>query len=223
MANFKTHLTITVIASTILSESFLSIGFFTIYDAMIAFMIGILGGLLPDVDSEYSTSLKWVSTILSVTMISIALEKTLHHYSLIEMLILSVIIIFFIQFPLIKLIKVFSSHRGMFHSIPVAIIFGLIITITSQNFLSVKPSISWLYGLILTSTYLLHLITDELYSIDIKNKRLKHSFGSAFKLFKLKNSTDKMYTFFVYLLLFNLLYLVSNNKLLMNVTSIFYI
>ena len=41
---------------------------------------------------------------------------------------------------------------------------------------------AWLSGLFLLLGFLLHLILDEMYSVDFTNRRIKRSFGSALKI-----------------------------------------
>jgi len=48
---------------------------------------------------------------------------------------------------------------------------------------------SWLSGLFIGFGFIVHLLLDEIYSVDLSNKRMKKSFGTALKLYSYKNMT----------------------------------
>ncbi len=39
-----------------------------------------------------------------------------------------------------------------------------------------------------TIGYIVHLVLDEIYSVDLKNRKIKKSFGTALKLFKVDSN-----------------------------------
>ena len=87
----------------------------------------------------------------------------------------------FIRFGLAALLRKYTVHRGMFHSLPAAIIFGEVAFLLASG--SVELRIYKAGGVALG--YLIHLLLDELYSIEWSRGRLrlKKSFGTAMKLF----------------------------------------
>jgi hypothetical protein len=52
-----------------------------------------------------------------------------------------------------------------------------------------EPVVAWMAGLFVFLGYIIHLVLDEIYSVDITGARIKRSFGSALKLFD-RNSTS---------------------------------
>ena len=76
--------------------------------------------------------------------------------------------------------NVISVHRGNTHSL-VFILFASAVTVALTFFLSGASILSWVYGLALFVGGLIHLVLDELYSVDIAGVRLKKSFGTALK------------------------------------------
>jgi len=48
---------------------------------------------------------------------------------------------------------------------------------------------SWLSGLFIGFGFIVHLLLDEVYSVDLSNRRMKKSFGTALKLYSYKNLT----------------------------------
>jgi len=88
----------------------------------------------------------------------------------------------FIRFVLAALLRRWTVHRGMFHSLPAAVIFGEVaFLLTSGEDVQLRI---YKAGAVLVG-YLSHLLLDELYSIEWHRGRLrlKRSFGSALKLF----------------------------------------
>ena len=81
----------------------------------------------------------------------------------------------------------FTHHRGIFHTIPMGVLFGLSVCISSYYLLHNTLELSWIYGSTLFIGFITHLIFDELYSVNLAGARLKKSFGSAFKFYCRKN------------------------------------
>jgi len=217
MANFKTHITISTIASAIISTSLLLIGIYTFLDAFLVFILGVVGGIFPDIDSENSKSARVLFNILPVSITAIYLFTIAPNYFFVEMLTLSVVTFVVIRFGFIRIFQWITVHRGMFHSIPMAFVVGLIVVLISHYLFTSNQLSSWIYGSAVTINYIIHLITDEIYSIDIYNQRVKKSLGSALKLFRVKTTTDKIYSFLTYLVLLVLLYLAPSSHLIIYV------
>ncbi len=198
MANFNTHFTVASGASAVVSATLLSMEVVTPEQAVVAFGIGTLGGLLPDVDSSHSTSIKVGFNVLSLLMTIMLIFVKSSTYSLIEMAIVSTLLFVGIRYAFLEFFRKISKHRGMFHSIPVGIIWGIVVSILSQWFFDLNSLVSWVYGFMITWGYFVHLILDETYSVDLGNRRMKKSAGTAFKLGMFKKRSQKIQTFFVY-------------------------
>lgn len=198
MANFNTHFTVAATASAVVSATLLSMEVVTPEQAVIAFSIGTLGGLLPDVDSSHSTSIKVGFNVLSLLMTIILIFVKSSSYSLIEMAVVSVIVFLGIRYAFLEFFRKISKHRGMFHTIPVALIWGIVVASLCQWFFGLNSLVSWVYGFMVTWGYLVHLILDETYSVDLGNRRMKKSSGTAFKFGMFKNRNQKIQTAIVY-------------------------
>jgi hypothetical protein len=86
-----------------------------------------------------------------------------------------------IRFAVAELLKRYTVHRGMFHSIPAAIVFGEVAYLLATGDLPIR-----LYkagGVVLG--YMIHLVLDEMYSVYYVRGRMqiKKSFGTAVKLY----------------------------------------
>jgi len=201
MANFDTHLIVGATVSLIMSETLISMKILSPNLASVAFFLGTLGSLMPDIDSNHSKSIRVSLSMISILITMLLISAKSKIYSLIELFIMSIFILGFIRFGIIKFFRLTSKHRGMFHSIPVAFIWGVLTAIISNMFIGLNSLISWIFGFMITIGYITHLILDELYSVDLVNKKIKKSFGTALKLFKLKTNIDKMQTLLIYIIL----------------------
>ena len=201
MANFNTHFTVAAGASAVVSATLLSMEVVTPEEAVIAFGAGTLGGLLPDVDSSHSTSIKVGFNVLSLLMTIMLIFVKSSSYSLIEMLIVASLVFMGIRYAFLEFFRKISKHRGMFHSIPVAIIWGIVVAIMCQWFFDLNSLVSWVYGFMITFGYLVHLTLDEVYSVDLGNRRMKKSSGTALKFGMFKNRQQQIHTAVMYALI----------------------
>ena len=210
MANFNTHIAVGAGASAVLGASLLSMGVLTPPQAVLAFGLGTFGSLMPDIDADNSKSIGVSFTIISLLITILAIFLKSSTYSIIEMIMMTGTIFYAVRFGMIGTFRKISKHRGMFHSIPVAFIWGVVTTIVMNIFFGLTPLISWVYGIMFTWGYLVHLILDEMYSVDLNNRRMKRSSGTAFKFFKLKTTQDKIQNIIIYVSLYLLISIAPN-------------
>jgi hypothetical protein len=83
-------------------------------------------------------------------------------------------------------------------------------------FFGLNSLVSWVYGIMFTWGYLVHLILDEIYSVDLNNRRMKKSSGTAFKFFKLKTTKDKIQNVIIYISLYLLISVAPDTSLIEN-------
>ena len=199
MANFNTHFTVAAGASAVVSATLLSMEVVTPEQAVIAFGLGTLSGLLPDVDSSHSTSIKVGFNVLSLLMTIMLIFVKSSSYSLVEMAIVASLVFVGIRYAFLEFFRKISKHRGMFHSIPVGIIWGIVVASMAQWFFDLNSLVSWVYGFMISWGYFVHLILDETYSVDLGNRRMKKSAGTALKLGMFKTKQQKIQTTLIYL------------------------
>ena len=102
--------------------------------------------------------------------------------------------------------KRFTVHRGIWHSLLAAGLCGLVTTALSYRLLAQEAGLAWAQGLALLLGCIIHLLLDELYSVDLVGARIKRSFGSALKLCDLREPGNSA----LMLLLAAVAYLMSN-------------
>lgn len=184
MAGFKMHVTV----SSCLGVGYAAAGVYYfqgqyIDTAVLGGAICGFSGMLPDLDSDYGTPLRetmsFTAAILPMLLIhrfqSLGLSPD-------EMALLGVSVYLFMRFGITNMIRKYTVHRGMFHSIPAGLTFaglGFLICGGTTN-LDLRY---YKAGAVLAG-FMSHLILDEIYSVEFQSGawRLKSSSGTAFKL-----------------------------------------
>ncbi|MDB4481249.1 metal-dependent hydrolase, partial [bacterium] len=145
MADFKTHIT----TSTALGFLYGGVGYFgfevPLAHCMIAGSLCSVAGMLPDLDSNSGKPqremLSFVSVIIPMMMLPRfeAIGMTTEH-----MIFVAGVMYVLIRFGIGGLFRRFTKHRGMWHSIPAALIAGLVtFMICLSNDLEIRIYKSW--------------------------------------------------------------------------------
>ncbi|MBE2295748.1 MAG: metal-dependent hydrolase, partial [Phycisphaerales bacterium] len=124
MADFNTHLlgamAVSGIAATVLTMTEI----FPHQAVVGYFILGVIGGLLPDIDSPTSIPIRIALMTLAVAAGFLLVFTFGRRYSLVELLALWLGCFLLIRISLFKLLNRFTVHRGLIHSIPAGIGFG---------------------------------------------------------------------------------------------------
>ena len=179
MAGFKTHLTVSSLAG---------VG----YGATAHFMYGVpastcilagglcgVSGMLPDVDSGPGRPLR-ESMGFAAAVVPMMLIDRLEQLGLSQemMILVGALIYVAVRFGVAELLRRYTIHRGMFHSLPAALIAGeLAFLLASGDDVRLRV---YKAGAVVLG-YVSHLVLDELYSLELYRgrPRLKRSFGTA--------------------------------------------
>ncbi|MDO4894576.1 metal-dependent hydrolase [Moraxella sp.] len=188
MANFRTHLGVATVASTALSGGGFYLHIYGLSTAVLLAIIGAMGGLLPDIDLDHSKPAQqgfFAFALIGSTLITILYANSYQQNELIlDSLILWAVCFLFLRYGIFEAFSRLTIHRGMVHSVPYMAFFGLILTLVAFYGLKLTAFVSWLFGIFLFLGGLVHLLLDELYSVNIYGLKLKKSFGTAFKFFE---------------------------------------
>jgi LexA-binding, inner membrane-associated putative hydrolase len=187
MANFKTHLIGATAVSGLASLSLLNLHLAKPWETGGYFLLGIVGGLLPDIDSDKSTPLTIIFYFLSLYCAFAAIFNLAVQYSFAELAVIWLAVYIAIRHVAFKVVTQMTIHRGSFHSLLAVAFFTVMVVDTSYYLLHHLPQKAWNAGLFVGMGYLVHLSLDEIYSVDLYNRRMKKSFGTALKLFSLEN------------------------------------
>jgi membrane-bound metal-dependent hydrolase YbcI (DUF457 family) len=187
MAGFKTH----IATSTTLGVAYGAAGYWLLdgpYERLPAAtcLLGVglcsVSGMLPDLDSDKSIPLRETVAFTAAVVPMLLIDRFQHLGLSAEMMVLVGGIIYVaIRFGFFSLLKRYTVHRGMFHSIPAALIAAELAFLLC----SCETALPRYYkaGAVLLG-YMSHLVLDEMYSIEWKRGRwqFKKSFGTALKL-----------------------------------------
>ncbi len=190
MANFNTHLGVAAVGSGMLATLCLQVGLVDAKDAILLASMGVVGGILPDIDLHYSHPSRILFSLLGIVLAFLWVFAAENDLPIVHLWGAGLGVYLLVRYPVWVLFQKVTVHRGAIHSIGVAIIFGLATAAISFHLFARPPFISWLLALFIFLGFILHLLLDEIYSVDFMGHRLKRSFGTALKLLNFKDKTS---------------------------------
>ncbi len=207
MASFRAHVTVGAVASmaTVVAVYFYAL----LTDPIllgVLFGVTVIGSFLPDVDSDSGIPFYMVfgAATLAVTGVALyyALSRWPGQYEYVGGVPLLVMAVTW--FVIGGIIKRFTKHRGIFHSIPATAIAGLATFLAAKHF-GIDADAAILLGAGVSIGYASHLVMDEVHSdvnMDGNPFTNKRSLGTAVKFFSHSHGV----TLATYLILATLLY-----------------
>lgn len=183
MADFKTHIT----TSTVLGIAYGAAGHYvfelSVPHSLVAGALCSIAGMLPDLDSDSGVPIRELLSFVSVLVPMLMLRRFQYYgWTPETMVFIAGVMYVAIRFGIGTLFRRLTKHRGMWHSLPAAVIAGLItfLLCLSPEF-EIRLFKSWAVVLGFVS----HLFLDEVYSVDLRGRRirLKKSAGTAMKLY----------------------------------------
>ena len=181
MAGFTTHIT----TSCTLGAGYAALGAWhglPIEASIVAGCLCGVGGMLPDIDSDSGVPLRETMSFFAAVAPMMLVDRFQHFgWNYEQMVLAGAASYSVVRFGLAKILKRFTVHRGMFHSIPALLIFtGVAFLVSGSSNLHLRYFKAG--GVFLG--VLSHLMLDEIYSIEWSGGRwrFKKSFGTAIKL-----------------------------------------
>jgi hypothetical protein len=209
MAQFKTHISWGVlVAIAVIVAGFILAIFARPISAGWIFLAVIIGSFMPDLDMDGGVPFQIIFGLLSAGFAGI-IFLNLYQLGERDWKVLSAYTVFafiFVRFVVGKIFEHFTNHRGMFHSIPAAILSGLI-SIWILHYFSLLVGLELLFGFAVSIGYVGHLILDEIYSaIDLHGRSIfpKNSLGSALKLYAHSHASTFLFYALIAFLAFSL-------------------
>lgn len=199
MACFSTHLSVAIATSGICAASLLVAGLANPLEIALYFSLGIIGGISPDLDADNSTPFRISFELFPVFGATLIILNLTNRFSLIELCLVWLGVFLILRYGLFYAFAKLTVHRGVFHTIPMALLFGCLTAIALHRLGGMSVLRAWIAGAFMIIGYVTHLILDEIYSINIYGARLKNSFGTAFKLFAPRSPIASL---FLYIALF---------------------
>ncbi|MBL6712510.1 MAG: metal-dependent hydrolase [Pirellulales bacterium] len=140
-----------------------------------------IAGMMPDLDSGPGVPLR-ESVAFAAAVVPLMLVNRLQATGLPTeaLILLGAAAYLAIRFGVTKLIKKFAIHRGMFHSLPAALIAA---QITYLAFGAENPLCRYFMASAVVIGFLTHLVLDEIWSVRLGmfGPKFKKSFGTALK------------------------------------------
>ena len=180
MANFKTHIT----ASTVVGIGYGAAGYFVgdlpLPTCVLAGGLCSVSGMMPDMDSgpgvPLRESMAFAAAVVPMMLLDRFRALGLSHES---MILAAGLVYLLIRVGMAELLRRWTTHRGMFHSLPAALIAGQVAFLLASG--DVPLRIYKAAAVVLG--FIIHLALDEIYAIEWYRGRLrtKKSFGTAMK------------------------------------------
>lgn len=183
MADFRTHVTVSTFCGVAYGAAAVQAFHHPPEVAVLAGTLTAVGGMLPDLDSDSGRPVREMSSLIAAVLPLLAMERLKQVFDSQEGVFAAIVILYaLVRYVGTPLFKRVSVHRGMYHSIPAMLIFGLIVYL---EYKSPDRSIRLLLALGVMIGFLSHLILDEIWSVNFEGIRfkLKSSAGSAMKFF----------------------------------------
>jgi len=156
-------------------------------DAFLLTLTGTIGGILPDIDLKYSHPSKILFSLLATVAAMLWVFSTDYHLSTLELWFAGLGIYLLVRYPVWMAFHRLAVHRGSIHSVAAAMLAAFLTATICDLIFQRDPLIAWLSASAMFFGFLLHLVLDEIYSVDFMGYRVKRSFGSALKLVDTKN------------------------------------
>lgn len=183
MANFNTHVAIAAVAGT--GTAIATAAAHLIDHAQIPWLVflSVIGGMLPDIDANNSKPVRLLFNILGLMAAYVVLQSVKDRLLSYQVLTFAAAAYLLVRYGVFALFNSLTDHRGVFHSLLAALFFALLATCISHYLLRWGTLDAWLNGVFIGIGFIVHLLLDECYSVNLANARMKKSFGTALKPF----------------------------------------
>lgn len=181
MADFRTHLTVSTALGAGLGAVAARPGGFEPGSAVLAAGLCSVAGMLPDLDSDSGRPVREVSGVAAALAPLLLLPRLAQTGSSQETTLACCGALYVaIRYGLAWAIRRASVHRGMFHSIPAALVAAMVVYL---EYGTPDRGVRLLLGAGVFLGYLSHLALDEVYSVDLSGMMVRRtrSAGSALK------------------------------------------
>lgn len=186
MANFKTHLFVASGASGVAAIACMKAGLAPSAETPVLLGLGAFGGLLPDIDSDHSVPIRISFNLLAFALAFLVMFAFVGRYTVLELAAVWLGVFLAVRYLVLEVFVSLTTHRGAIHSLLAAVFFALCTVSLSRHMFGKPYPVAWLYGAFIGFGFVIHLLLDEVFSVDLLNRRIKSSFGSALKIASLK-------------------------------------
>ncbi len=186
MANFHTHLIGGALVSSAAAFASYGQGLSGTGETQALFVVGVVASLLPDIDADASTPVRAVFNLAGIVIGFLVAFAVAERFAVLDLVLVWAGTWAVVRYPLFWIFAQYTVHRGVWHSLLMAMVVALLAAIGAETFLMASPLTAWLVGGFTLLGYLTHLTLDELASVDLTGHRVKRSFGTALKPLSLR-------------------------------------
>lgn len=204
MADFKTHIFVASPLSGLAATSLLVARMATPREVVLYFLLGSIGGILPDIDSDTSIPVRLTFNFLAPVIAFLIMFAQGSAYSVIELLLIWLTSFLIVKYCVFSFFTHLTVHRGVIHSIPGGVLFWFLTNILFYRVFGFSSFNAWMAGFFVFFGYIIHLVLDELNSLNLLGSQVKNSLGTALSLVKFN---DLKTTILLYLAVIALFYL----------------
>lgn len=183
MANFTTHIGAGTVASGMLATLTLAADVVAPENLVAVTLAGVLGSVLPDIDLKDSRAGRAMFAGLAAFFSFAVLFTFAERFSIAELWVISLGTFVFFRYVVHAIFHRMSYHRGIYHSVLAGLFFAFLTAIVYRYLLGRHEGVAWLAGGFMFMGYMVHLVLDEIYSVDVMGTRIKRSFGTALKFY----------------------------------------
>ncbi|WP_163835242.1 metal-dependent hydrolase [Spartinivicinus ruber] len=192
MANFNTHINVAATCGGVVAITGLGEGILSISQALIAWVLISIGGILPDVDSDHAKPVKALFTALAAGAVVLVVTHMQPMPPTPVLLVVGISVYLVVRILGYKVFAQFSAHRGIYHSLLAGALFMAATIVLCHQVLSTNAILAWGSGVAIALGFLIHLVLDEIYSVDLVGVRIKRSFGTAIKPIDFRNPLNSL-------------------------------
>ena len=195
MADFKAHTSVGTLWGLLLGTVSVISDFCSLIGGIVILFLAATSSAAPDIDSDTGRPRELVLSFLGIAIPIVLLFNISDSTSSENILAATLISFFLVRYILGYLLAKFTVHRGLWHSIPAAVLCS---EITYLLFFDLPIKVRLLYALSVLGVFISHLLLDEMYSVKVLALDTKRSFGTALKF----TGPSKLQTFLLYFLIF---------------------
>lgn len=195
MADFKAHTSVGTLWGLLLGTVSVISDFCSLIGGIVILFLAATSSAAPDIDSDTGRPRELVLSFLGIAIPIVLLFNISDSTSSENILAATLISFFLVRYILGYLLAKFTVHRGLWHSIPAAVLCS---EITYLLFFDLPVKVRLLYALSVLGGFISHLLLDEMYSVKVLALDTKRSFETALKF----TGPSKLQTFLLYFLIF---------------------
>lgn len=181
MANFRAHLTGGALISGAAAFACYGEGLTNTAETQVLFVLGTAASLLPDIDADDSKPVRGLFNLAGIVLGFLIAFRLAGRVGLLEQVLVWIGVALLVAFPVRWSFARLTVHRGIWHSLLMATVISLGVTVVAEALLGLSTILAWLSGGFVLLGYLTHLTMDEVASVDLLDRKVKRSFGTALK------------------------------------------